>query len=230
MRRARAAGFLVSAMLVALLAACQSGPPTPPWRIEASASLDRYRDAYLRGQMRVAELAFERARSELASTGRAALVARAELTRCALQAASLAFDDCPGFAPLVRDADAESRAYAAYIAGRWQEVEPMRLPAQHRAVFATASRRDSGEASAPGAGAGVLEGVEDPVARMVAAGALFRAGRILPGEIAVAVETASAQGWRRPLLAWLGVQETRARAAGEDEAAAAIRRRIGLVL
>lgn len=218
------------AWALALLAACQGGPPPPQWRLDASAALDQYREAWLRGETRIAAQAFERARGELASTGRAELVARAELTRCALQVASLDFDDCPGFAPLARDADAGSRAYAAYIAGRWTEVDPALLPAPHRAVFAASvgdARKPDGEAPAS---PGVLAAVEDPAARLVAAGALMRAGRLAPGDIAAAVEAASAQGWRRPLLAWLGVQERRAQAAGDAEAAAAVRRRIELVL
>jgi len=141
MRRARRGAALAGAFAALLLVGCRGGPPVPQWRLDASASLEQYREAHLRGETRVATQAFERARGELASTGRAELVARAELTRCALQVASLDFDDCPGFAPLARDADAESRAYAAYIGGRWADVDAALLPAPHRAVFAGASGR-----------------------------------------------------------------------------------------
>ncbi len=44
--------------------------------------------------------------------------------------------------------------------------------------------------------------------------------------IALAADTASAQGWRRPLLAWLGVQALRAERAGAMEEAARLRRRM----
>jgi hypothetical protein len=43
------------------------------------------------------------------------------------------------------------------------------------------------------------------------------------------VDTASAQGWRRPLLAWLGLQQQRAQQAGDAEAVARLARRIALV-
>ena len=46
-----------------------------------------------------------------------------------------------------------------------------------------------------------------------------------PAGIVLAVDTASTQGWRRPLLAWLGVQAQRAEAAGDTAAQAAIERR-----
>jgi hypothetical protein len=56
----------------------------------------------------------------------------------------------------------------------------------------------------------------------------MKAGKITPADIANAADTASNQGWRRPLLAWLGVQEQRAQAAGDAAAVQQIRRRIAL--
>ena len=67
------------------------------------------------------------------------------------------------------------------------------------------------------------------MSRLVAAGVLFRMGRLMPAGIAAATDTASANGWRRPLLAWLGVEAARADAAGDRDAAARIRRRIGVL-
>jgi len=69
---------------------------------------------------------------------------------------------------------------------------------------------------------------EDPLSRLVFLGVQFKAGKATPENINAAVEIASEQGWRRPLLAWLGVQEKRAEAAGDAEALARIRRRIAL--
>ena len=42
-------------------------------------------------------------------------------------------------------------------------------------------------------------------------------------------DIASSQGWRRALLAWLGVQLKRAEQAGDSETAARLKRRIELV-
>jgi hypothetical protein len=57
----------------------------------------------------------------------------------------------------------------------------------------------------------------------------FNSGKATPETISSAIDLASAQGWRRPLLSWLGVQEKRAEAAGDREALERIRRRIALV-
>jgi hypothetical protein len=128
-----------------------------------------------------------------------------------VKAAALDYD-CAGFTALANEATPAQRAYAAYLDGRWQGLDAALLPEQHRAVVT----------------GGSLAGVADPLARLVAAGALLKAGRITPPDIGNAVDTASSQGWRRPLLAWLGVQEQRARAAGDTAAAERIRRRIEL--
>ena len=193
-----------------LLNACAGAPPAPEWQSNAHQALQGFETAYLKGDTRIAQAEFARARAELASTGRAEIVARAELVRCAVQTASLVFDDCPGFVALAADASAADRAYAEYLAGRWEAIKVDLLPPQHRPVVAS----------------GALP--EDPLSRLVAAGALLRASRISPAAIALASDTASANGWRRPLLAWLGVQEKRAADAGDTEAANRIRRRIDL--
>jgi hypothetical protein len=183
--------FLLS---VIVIFGCAGGPPPPPWQASAKFSLDAFQQAYLRGDTRVADAEFDRARAELTGTGNAALVARAELIRCAARTASLEFDDCPGFEKLRADAGPEELAYADFLAGR--------------AARAAA---------------------EDGFSRLVSAGVDFKSGKASPQTIAAAVEISSAQGWRRPLLAWLGVEEKRAQAAGDAAALERIRRRIALV-
>ncbi len=56
----------------------------------------------------------------------------------------------------------------------------------------------------------------------------MKTSRITPADIAAVTATASAQGWRRPLLAWLGVAQQRALKAGDAVEAARIERRIVL--
>lgn len=181
-----------SLALIALLAGCSSTQP-PQWQSDAAQAMASYQRAYLAGDAGRAEAEFKAARSQLASTGRADLVARAELVRCAARSASLEFDDCPGFVAL-QDATPENVRYAEYLLGK----SPYR-------------------------------GSDEPLSRLVAESVRFRSGGIDPAGIARAVEIASAQGWRRPLLAWLGVQLKRAEAAGDGETAERIRRRMALV-
>ena len=184
--------ILLSAAIA--LGGCASGPAAPDWQLNASQALEAFQRGYLSGDTRGSEVDFARARAELARTGREDLVARAELVRCAVRAASLEFDDCPGFQPLRAGAGPEELSYDQYLRGQ-----------------------------------GAYQGAEDPLSRLVAAGVRFRAGGIDPAGIHAAIEIASAQGWRRPLLAWLGVQAKRAEDSGDSETAARLRRRMALI-
>ncbi|HZY15335.1 MAG TPA: hypothetical protein VFE74_01825, partial [Ramlibacter sp.] len=142
--------------------------------------------------------------------------ARAELTRCAVQVASLDFSPCTGFAPLRPDAGPQERAYADFLAGTLAPADAALLPEEYRAV-----------ASGQG-GAAALKGIADPLSRVIAAAVLLRTGRADPQVLQVATEAASDQGWRRAVLAWLGAQAILAEKAGNAEEAARLRRRIEL--
>ncbi len=199
------------------LAACSSNPPSPQWPAEAKGSSERATEAWLSGDSRIETAEFNRARAEVARTGQVALVARLELLRCATRVASLVVEPCAGFDALAQDAAPAEQAYARYLAGMVQPADAVLLPEVHRGLIGNA---------APDA---ALAAIQDPLSQLVAAGVLFGSGRATPGVIATAVNTASARGWRRPLLAWLKVQQQRAQAAGDSSAAAALQRRIDLV-
>lgn len=200
-----------------LLSACASHPLPPEWQTNAASSLKGFTSAYLTGNQRMADLELSRARTELASTGHADWLAKAELTRCAVRVASLELDDCASYQPLAPDAGPEAQAYAAYLTGNGLGLNLALLPEQHRVVLT----RTTGD---------VLPAIEDPLARMVAAGVLLTMKRLTPADAALAVETASQQGWRRPLLAWLGVQRQIAQDAGNAVEADRLQRRINVVL
>ena len=74
-----------------------------------------------------------------------------------------------------------------------------------------------------------LAAIADPLSRLIAAGVLLRRSAATPAVVDTAVDTASQRGWRRPLLAWLGVQLRQAQAAGATDEAARVQRRIDLL-
>jgi hypothetical protein len=176
------------------LLSCSSGPEVADWQLNASQAMRAFQQDYLVGDTAAAERDFLEVQRNLKRTGREDLLARAELARCAVRAASLEFDDCPGFEALRAGAAAEDAGYAEYLLGK-----------------------------------GAHKASDEALSRLVALGVSFRKTSIRPDEIAAAVDLASAQGWRRPLLAWLGAQAKRAEDAGEGPAAARLRRRMDLI-
>lgn len=219
MRKRNVTLSALAALLCTALAACSSGPPVPDWKMNAQSSIERYEAAYLNGRTLVEQTEFRRARDQVGGTGKIDLVARVELLRCATRVASLAFEDCAGFDALRADATAADRAYADYLAGNVAPAGIALLPEAQRAVAGAGS--DTAAASAVAA-------IKDPLSQLVAAGVLLRASRATPALLDTAVATASDQGWRRPLLAWLGVQRLRAEQAGDTQEAGRIARRMAI--
>ena len=217
---ARRTGWRVATVALCLWAAgCSSQPPVPDWKRNASAAADKAVAASLSGDGRIAQLEWNRARQQTARTGQITLLARLELLHCAAQVASLNLAPCAGFDALRADAAPAERAYADYLAGRaTAQTVPLLPPAQQNTALVPAEQA-----------AQALAAITDPLSRLVAAGVLLHTGRAHPDVIALATDTASAQGWRRPLMAWLLLQAQRADAAGDTEEAARLRRRIHLV-
>lgn len=196
------------------LAACSSSPKPPDWQVEAKSAMERSVAAYMQGNSRVEAAELARARSQLSRTGRPDLLATAELLHCASRTASLVFEPCAGFEPLRADATLSQRVYADYLRGQAASETMGLLPQAQRAAAA-------GDASA-------LQGIADPLSRLVAAGVLLQTGRASPAVMALATDTASGLGWRRPLLAWLEVHLQLAEQGGDAEEADRLRRRLAI--
>jgi len=212
----------LTAMNVILLAltACASGSKPADWQINAKGATDRAVAAYLEGNNRVEATEMAKARAEISATGRIDLMARAELLACASRVASLVFEPCAGFEKLRQDVPPAERAYADYLAGQVQLQDLYLLPKEQQMSAQALSK------SAPFA----IEFIADPLSRLVAAGTVFQAGQASPAVVQAAVDAASSQGWRRPLLAWLGVQLKLAESSGNAPEAERVQRRIAVVL
>jgi hypothetical protein len=206
-----------------LLGACASKPPPPDWQANAFAALNNYSSAYLEGNTRVADFEFARAKAAVSRTGRPDLMARLELVRCATQVASLVLEPCTAYLALAADAKPPEQAYAAFISGQWTGLDAKLLPVAYQGLVAS-------PAAAASAGHSQLSQIQDPLSSLIAAGSLLKRELITKEDIGLAVDTASEQGWRRPLLAWLGVQLKRAQATGDAAQAGRLQRRIDLVL
>ena len=205
-------------MLVIALSACASGPKPADWQLEFKGAMQNAVSAYLEGNSRVEVAELARARLEISATGRVDLIARAELLACASRVASLVFEPCAGFEKLRQDAPPAERAYADYLAGQLKPQDIALLPKEQQISAQAAILR-----AQP-----AIESIADPLAKLVASGTALQAGNASPALVRAAVDAASSQGWRRPLLAWLGVQAKLAEASGNLAEAERIRRRIAL--
>lgn len=207
-------------ILILLLSACGSGQTAPDWQFDAQTAAERYTRYYLAGDVKLAATSFAQARAAVAATGDVAAVGHIELVRCGLHSAALDFAPCTGYTELaaIRTTPADS-AYARFISADWHGMETKLLPAQYVALVGAASQPQAVINRA-------IVAISDPVSRLIASGLMVKRGTFDATTLQNAVDTASAQGWRRPLLTYLGLQ---AKLGGDAATLAAIQARIRLV-
>ncbi|TSE27602.1 hypothetical protein [Tepidimonas aquatica] len=227
-RRLHAVG---AALAAALLVGCTSQPPVPQWRLDLRQAVEQGTLAYLQGHDRSAALHVQRAQQAAAQGAQAPALARQALAHCAAQLAALQGQGCAAAAPYLADATVAEQSYAAWLAG-WP-ARPWDGPGRPDAAALPPAARALAQAwPAPPAAdlAHWLMGLDDPLTRLVAGGWLWHAAGLDAAAVAVLVDTASEQGWRRPLAAWLAVQQRMAQRLGDTTTAAQAQRRLDWLL
>ena len=211
-------------LLFLLLADCGS-KPAPAWLATGHKQLETYKQDFLSAREPVvAELRFKKAITEIKRSGDLNLLAKALLTRMALQIAVLEAPDEGDFARVESAQPVPAnRNFYLFLKGDLADVDGDLLPSQYR-PFLMAFRRDD----TAGTGKAVA-GIKDPLSRLIAAG-LSVTHHIENETILLAtVEAASENGWKRALLVWLKRLQSSYEASNEPGKADLIRRRIGII-
>lgn len=192
---------LLSLMLLSTLAACGGGPTVPDWKIDTQTAIVRYTQYYLEGRSKLADASFAKSRAATASTGDIAAVGHLELVKCGVHIAALDLSACQPYTALaVTDTTHTDAAYYRFIQGDWQGLDSASLPAQYVPLLKkpTASAEEVNQ---------MLLSITDPLSRLVASGVMVQRKQFNQKTLQIATDTAASQGWRRPLLAYLLLQQ-----------------------
>jgi hypothetical protein len=166
---------------------------------------------------------FKKAVEEIKKSGDLDLLGKVWLTRMALQVAVM---DEPedGDYPKIEAAQSvpANRNFYLFLKGD-AAADGALLPAQYHTFLPALHGGNATEAGAAAAKIG------DPLSRLIAAGLTIRRHPENEALLRTAVETASRNGWKRALLAWLKRLGAFYEASGEAAKAAAIRQRIDLI-
>lgn len=215
---------LLALTFVLFVWSCGFTTPVPVWKENAHRQLDEYKASFLSGREASTEPHFARARREIASGNDIGLLAIAYLTKYALHTASLESFDASEFAKLYRlEPHPSDMAYCHFLKGNFNAVDIKALPARYAGVLKAASTRDLAMAARE------ISEVDDPLSRLIACGVWVR---YLPSDEAIlqiGISTASVNGWRRPLWAYLSRLQTYYTGNGDLNKAAAIGERLNLL-
>ncbi|MDO4705057.1 MAG: hypothetical protein Q4A98_02390 [Comamonadaceae bacterium] len=213
----------MAGVLAVSLAACSSAPPAKPWQVRSLAASELAEAAWLDGAERVAAHEWDKARQQIARTGQPQALAQLELRRCAVLAASLDWQPCAAFGPLAPASGEAARAYAAYLQGQ-------HLGSAQRGLLPPAQQGPAALDAVDARAVATLQAVPEPLSRLLAIALLARrSGQMPPELMQLAIDTASEQGWRRPLLAWLLRQQSHAQTHGLADLLEQTRLRLAIV-
>jgi hypothetical protein len=198
-----------------LLAGCAT-QPAPEWQANAHSALQRATRAYLAGADRVATAEWRLAQTELARTAQPEQVFRGVVLNCAVHQSALQLHHCTPAHAVQQQASAADAAYVRYLSAAHQLSDVPLLPAAQQAVAAALLAGDVPN----------LASITDSLSRLVAASVVLQQRGPNPALLQTAVDTASAQGWRKPLLAWLQLQMQYAQQQGDTALVHQVERRI----
>lgn len=213
--------LLISALLVC---SCASTTPVPAWKDNAYRYLDEYKTSFLTGKEESTEPHFIKARREIAAGNNLNLLTIVYLTQYALRTASLENFDSSEFAKLYRlESNAADMAYCHFLKGNFSAVDVNVLPARYAGVWKAAAGRDLTMAARE------IAVIDDPLSRLVACGVWIRYLSSDETILQIAISTASANGWRRPLWAYLEKLQTYYLESGNMGKANSIKQRLELL-
>ena len=211
-------------ILPLLLAGCGS-KPAPVWIAAGHQQLETFKQDFLTGRTPlVTELHFKKAVEEIKKGGDLDLLGKAWLTRVALQVAVLGeMEDGDYRRVEAAQSIPANRNFYLFLSGDAAAVEGSLLPEQYRPFLTAFKSRDVGGAEK------TIAAINDPLSRLIAAGLAVRHRLINEAILRTAVETASQNGWKRALIAWLERLQAFYEAAGETAKASPVRQRIDLI-
>lgn len=211
-------------ILLLPLGGCSSRP-TPGWLVASNQQLEMFKHHFLTGgQPTVTERHFRKAIEEIKKSGDLDLLAKAWLTRMALEIAVLSAitDGEYGIVDAAHSVP-ENRNFYRFLKGDLTAVDGSLLPVQYRSFLKAFREGDTVKTQKA-----VADITDDPLSQLIAAGLSIRHHLENEAILQAAVDTASRNGWKRTLLIWLERLRTFYAATGDAAKATEVRRRIDL--
>jgi hypothetical protein len=210
--------------LILLLAGC-GGKPSPVWISAGHKQLETFKQDFLTGrEPAITEIHFRKAVEEIKKGGDVNLLGKAWLTRMALQ---VAVREEPEEGEYLKTEAVEvvpgNRNFYRFLKGDAATMDVSLLPKSYHPFWMTLRNGDAAKAAA------AITAIDDPLSRLIAAGLAVRHRLENETILRIAIETASQNGWKRALLAWLERLKSFHETAGDSGKAAAIRARIDLI-
>lgn len=185
-------------ILILFLFGCGGAKQIPEWMNVSFSQLENYKKNYLIGNDRIAELQFNKAVDEIKKSGNLEILGRTYLTKYGVHVAVLeTFDDKDYLRIDALQTVGQNRTFYHFLKGSFDKIDETLLPKHYEGVLKILRKGKSENA------AHEISKMEDPLSKLIAAGLLVQNNIYDEGILKIAIDTASQNGWKKALLAYL---------------------------
>lgn len=190
--------IVILLIIVISFSGCGGSKKTPGWIDNSYNQLENYKENYLSGKDRIAELQFNKAVDEIKKSGNLEILGRAYLTKYAVHVAVLeVFDEKEYLSIEALEAIPQNRTFYNFLKGSFDKVDESLLPKQYNEVLKVFRKGTFEDA------AHEISKMEDPLPKLIAAGLLIQKNIRNEAVLKIAIDTAAQNGWKKALLAYL---------------------------
>lgn len=196
----------------------------PDWKSASFNHLEQYKKYFLSGRDQLATIQFQKAVDEIKNSGNLSLLATAYLTRSALRVAVLEPPQNREYLEILKaDPTDDQKDYYLLLEGKFAEIQKNNLPASYQDLAEALEGGNEERITIA-----VLD-IPDDLSRLIAVGLVARYRVENEAVLTSAVDLASRNGWRKPLLIYLARLESYHQRINETDKAEKIRRKIELL-
>ena len=207
-----------------LLSGCGSSKSVPDWTNASFNQLDNYKKSYLNGRDSIAEVYFNRAVDEIKRSGDLEILARAYLTKYAIEVAVL--ETFNGGEFLKIDAVApvsQNRSFYNFLKGSFDNIDEGLLPPKY-VNFLRVYRKGNVEDIA-----NEVSSMDDPLSKLITIGLLVKKNKYNEKVLQLAINISSYNGWKKALLVYMERLKSFYEMINEPEKAANTAQRINIL-
>ncbi len=191
--------FFILAVPILFLSLNGCGSKTvPDWQNNSFKYMEYFKKYFLTGNERKSEIYFTKAVEEIKKSGDLNILAKAHLTKCAVRVATLEEIDCNEFNVIEGiGGNRENNNFYTFLKGNFDNVDGILLPERYQKFFKSIKTDTIEDRNSE------IVKIEDPLSRLVTVGLSVKHGRYNESTLKTALDVASAQGWKKALLAYL---------------------------